>query len=200
MKLSLVLVGMIITLSVISIAGYSYLENVSAQPENKNHDENSTIISKNNNKNNFGGAIVSPSSETASTTGNKYKEISLRYNNHIPKVDNAITKILENANPKAIAKLYGAELGDDSLVVYVYLDKIEDKPSNIDVLAQDGNIIVSKLNLNQIKSLANLESVKRITLPEYARFYVIDESEVYNFHLLINCNLRDLTEQELQLQ
>jgi len=180
MKLSLVLVGMVITLLVV-IVGFSFSENVFAQSENKNLNENSNVNPKNNDKNNFDGATVNPSSETASTIGNKYKEISLRYSTHIPKVDNAITRILENANPKAIAKLYGAQLEDDSLFVYVYLDKIEGKPSNIEVLAQDENIIVSKLNLNQIKSLTNFDSVKKITLPDYAKFYVIDESEGVQF-------------------
>ena len=101
------------------------------------------------------------------------------------KIHPAITQILNHANPKSMAKIFDASIDGDQLYVYVHLDdkKIQNKPLDIEILAQDKNIIVSKLSLNQIKSLANSEYVKRITLPVKAVTFDHGESEGISFSM-----------------
>ena len=123
----------------------------------------------------FDDATISQSSDTSTTIGNKNKDkasfIKRPFAGENPKIHSAITHILEHANPKAIAKKYGASLENDQLFVYVHLAENQKKPSDIEILAKDKDILKTKLNLNQIKSLANLDSIEKITLPEYAVFY-----------------------------
>ncbi len=127
---------------------------------------------KNGENRNFDEAILSQSSDTSTIANqnNKTSFIGRLAPSEFTKIHPAITQILEHANPKAMAKIYGASIENDRLFVYVHLadNQIQNKPSNIEILAQDKNIIVSKLSLNQIKSLADLDSVARITLPDYA--------------------------------
>jgi hypothetical protein len=84
-----------------------------------------------------------------------------------------------------MAKIYGASIENDHLYVYVHLadKKTQNIPSDFEILAQDKNIIVSKLSLNQIKSLADLASVEKITLPDYAVFDTHEVSEGVSFSI-----------------
>lgn len=182
MKLSLVfLASVILALSAVFIASYSFLDPVLAQPEDKNPSENSNSHFQNDEV--FAGAAVSLSSDTASTIGNKDKELIGRQNAKNPKIHPAITQILENANPEAMAQILGAELDGNQLTTYVYLSDLGNLPPGIEILAQDKNIIESKLDIQQIQTLAKSPSVEKITLPDYARFSVIDESEGVTFSL-----------------
>ncbi len=178
----------------------SNFNEVFAQSEgkNKNFEDAKTIHSSETNTNlksannnsqvkNFDDVIISQSNDTSITPDNKNKgktflpgRLSTSEN---PKIHSAITHILENANPKAIAKIYGASIDKDHLFVYVYLAENQNIPSDIEILAKDKNIIKSKLNLSQIKSLANLDSVEKITLPVYAVFYDHITSEGVEFSM-----------------
>jgi len=137
---------------------------------------------------NFDEATLSQSSDT-STLANKNKGkpslIGRSPTSEFAKIHPAITQILEHANPKALAKIYGASLENDQLVVYVHLsdNQVQNKPSDIEILAQDKNIIVSKLSFSQIQSLADLDYVERITLPDYAVFDAHDVSEGVSFSM-----------------
>jgi len=146
-----------------------------------------TSITLNTKENNsmakiFGESILSPSSDTSTITKqNKEKKsyIGRPLGGESTKIHPAITKIFEHADPRALAKIYGATLDKDKLFVYVHFSdsKLKNKPTDIEILAQDKNIIVSKLSLSQIHSLADLDSVKRITLPDYAVFETHESSE-----------------------
>ena len=108
-----------------------------SEEKNKNFDQAITTHSsktltgektkKDNSKNkNFDEAILSHSSDTSTTIGNKNKEKTPfigRLGIDHPKIHPAITQILENANPKALAKIYGASIENDHLYVYVHLEK-----------------------------------------------------------------------------
>jgi hypothetical protein len=112
---------------------------------------------------------------------NKPTSTKKAYTNENAKIESAVIHILENANPKAIAKQHGATFENDKLTVYVHLVENQNKPKDVEVLAQDKNIVKSKLNLDQIKSLAKLDSIKMITLPEFAVFYDQQTSEGVEF-------------------
>jgi hypothetical protein len=168
-----------------------------SEGKNKNFEDAKTIHSSetstnlnstdnNSQKKNFDEPIFSQSSDISTTVGNKSKDKTFfpeRFStSENPKIQFAITHILENANPKAMAKIYGASLDNDLLFVYVHLaEKIQNKSLEIEILAKDKNIIVSKLNLSQIQSLADLDSVEKVTLPDYAVFYDHGESEGVSF-------------------
>jgi len=177
-----------------------------SEEKNKNFDKALTTHSsetlskektkKDNSKNkNFDKAILSDSSDTSTTTGNKNKDKTSFIGRHTidhPKIHPAITQILEHANPKAMAAIYGVNIENDRIFVYVHLEdnQIQNRPSNIEILAQDKNIIVSKLSLNQIKSLADLDSVERITLPDYAVVDTHIVSEGVSFSLADKLHLQ----------
>jgi len=57
------------------------------------------------------------------------------------------------------------------------------KLPDIEILAQDKNILVSKLSISQIKYLADLDSIERITLPDIAVFDAHDVSEGVSFSM-----------------
>jgi len=138
---------------------------------------------------NFDEAILSHSSDTSSLA-KQNKDYKTSFIGRPPasestKIHPAITQILQHANPKAMAKIYGASIDNDHLYVYVHLadNQIQNKLPDIEILAQDKNIIVSKLSLSQIKSLADLDSIERITLPDLAVFYAHDVSEGVSFSM-----------------
>jgi len=152
-----------------------------AAPKEKSKDDND----KNRN---FDEAILTHSSDTSSIV--KQNKDKTSFIGRLPtseyiKIHPAITQILEHANPKAMAKIYGASIDNDHLYVYVHLadNQIQNKPSDIEILAQDKNIIVSKLSFSQIKSLADLDSIERITLPDLAVFDAHDVSEGVSFSM-----------------
>jgi len=168
-----------------------------SEEKNKNFDEAITTHSSDtairdkskddNGKNkNFAEAFLSQSSDTSTNIGSKNKDKTSfigRISTDYPKIHPAITKILEHTNPKAMAKIYGTSIENDRLYVYVHLadKKIQKFPSDIEILAKDKNIIASKLSLRQIKSLATLDSIQRITLPDFAVFNAHDVSEGVEF-------------------
>jgi len=137
---------------------------------------------------NFDEAIQSQSSDT-STMGNKNKDktsfIGRLSSGESSKIHPAISHILKHSNPQDMAKIFDASIENDHLYVYVHLTdkKIQNKSLDIEILAQDKNIIVSKLSLSKIQSLATLDYVERITLPEHAVFYGHAESEGVSFSM-----------------
>jgi len=174
----------------------SNFNQVFAQSEDKNNNFEDIIITQssktttnekikdNDGENrNFQEAILSQSSDTSTTLENKEKISFWRFTNESPKIHPAIIHILKQTNPQAMAKTFGASIDNDKIVVYVHLadKKIQNKSLNIEILGQDENIIVSKLTLSQIRSLANMDSVKRITLPEPVVFYDHGQSEGVSF-------------------
>ena len=56
-----------------------------------------------------------------------------------PKIHPAVTKILEHANPQAMAQILGASIENDQLFVNIQLKdkKIKNLPSDIEILGQD---------------------------------------------------------------
>jgi len=142
---------------------------------------------KNGENRNFDEATISQSSDTSTIANqnNKTSFIGRLAPGEFTKIHPAITQILEHANPKGMAKIYGASIENDTLYVYVHLadKKIQNKLLDIEILAQDKNIIVSKLSLSKIRSLATLDYVERITLPDHAVFYDDFESEGVSFSM-----------------
>jgi len=137
---------------------------------------------------NFDEATLTQSSDTSTLANQDKGNVSFFGRSHpseYTKIHPAITQILEHANPKAMAKIFGASIDNDHLFVYVHLadNQFQNKPLDIEILAQDKNIIASKLSFNQIKSLANLDSVQRITLPDFAVFDTHDVSEGVSFSM-----------------
>jgi uncharacterized protein (UPF0333 family) len=201
--------AIIVTLSITTFYVSDSIQNsffeVHAQSEQNNHHENP----------------LSPDLNSTNTIAKKnfsneysMKRPDINANN---KIHPAIPKILGHANPNAMASLFDTTIENNSLFVYVYFedDKFKNLPKDIDILAQDQNVIATKLSLSQIQSISNLDSVRKVTLPEFAEFYTHDISEgveslsrnlqnfthmilakVWNFLLQIICILQGLTEQE----
>ena len=95
-----------------------------SEDKNKNFDDAKTTYSsdtttkENNGENkNFDEAILSQSSDTSTIANqnNKTSYIGRLSPSEFPKIHPAIIQILENANPKAMAKIYGASIENDHL-------------------------------------------------------------------------------------
>lgn len=105
-------------------------------------------------------------------------------NSHESKIHPKIMKIFNDKTPKVKAKLLGSTLrdsilGNDVLDVYVYMkpEHGKEKPKNVDILARDKNVILTRLSLEEIQLLSSQDSIERITLPERAVFHEHDISE-----------------------
>jgi hypothetical protein len=167
-----VLIG---TITVILSSSFLITENlqqinreVFAQSDNANKD--------------FKNAKEIHSSQTG--TKNMNTQPIVKFDNKDSKIHPQISKILQHANPNAMAKILGSQMDGDKLYVYVHLnDKIPNKALDIEISGQYKNIIVSKLNLQQIQTLAKNDSVKKITLPDIAVPYPHGVSEGVSFSL-----------------
>jgi hypothetical protein len=131
----------------------------------------------------FKNAKETHSSQTGTKNMNE-NPVIVKFDNKDSKIHPQISKILQHANPNAIAKILGSQMDGDKLYVYVHLnDKIPNKALDIEISGQYKNIIVSKLNLQQIQTLAENDSVKKITLPDIAVPYPHGVSEGVSFSL-----------------
>jgi len=92
---------------------------------------------------------------------------NVKGNDYSPKIHPHIVKIMNDSQPESRALSYGASYQNDELDVYVYLkpEFIKNPPKNFNVIAQDENIVYTRLSLAQIQSISDLESVDRISLP-----------------------------------
>jgi subtilisin family serine protease len=166
------------------------LTQVFAQSENKKF-ENATITQssetnsftklKNNQSQESQKTKSSLSNGTTNDSANKDAETPKGKSSQHTKIHPSVTAILENANPNVKAKLYGAEMEDDQLFVYLHLKEKSGKPLGLEIFSQYKNTIFTKLNYGEMQSLANSEAVKKITLPDYAEFYGHAKSEGIEF-------------------
>jgi subtilisin family serine protease len=165
------------TIAVMLSSSFIIMENL--QPLGKE-----VFAQSDNSNKGFDNAKETHSSDTSIKNQNKNPAI-LRLDNEDSKVHPQISKILQHANPNAMAKILGSPMDGDKLYVYVYLDdkKIQNKALDIEISGQYENIIVSKLNLQQIQTLAKNDSVKKITLPDIAVPYPHGVSEGVSFSL-----------------
>lgn len=88
------------------------------------------------------------------------------------KVDPLIAKWQSSSNPEEFAQKNNLSFSDDKIVVYVYLDSeesISKLPPHIEIRTSNENIVVVKVNSNQINELAQMDVVERITPPIYPR-------------------------------
>jgi subtilisin family serine protease len=193
MKSLFVLFGLIAIMSGLYLTSSENFESlqltqVFAQSENKKFENATTIQSSatgtdikskenksqnpsNNSQSN--GPPIEPGSEDKETFRGK----SFQH----PKIHPAVSTILENANPKAMAKLLGAEMDDDQLFVYVHLKEKPGKSLDLEIISEYKNTIFTKLNYGKIQSLVKSEAVEKITLPDYAVFYGHAKSEGIEF-------------------
>jgi len=98
---------------------------------------------------------------------NSREEDQAKYDPFSAKIERKVLDVMTSTNPDLIAKKIGASYQAGRIIVYVYLDESygPSPPPGIDVSARADNILVSKLTLQEINQLSQLDSVKRITLP-----------------------------------
>ncbi|MGD2107643.1 MAG: hypothetical protein PVH93_08580, partial [Nitrosopumilaceae archaeon] len=116
---------------------------VFAQSENKKFEEATTAQSsdtstyaKSNNNKSQADLIGSQSNGTATEKGKIDNEAPYGKSLQHPKIHPAVTNILDNANPMAMAKIYGAQMDDDQLFVYVHLKDKNHAPTDIETFSQ----------------------------------------------------------------
>ena len=98
---------------------------------------------------------------------NSREEDQAKYDPFSAKIERKVLDVMTSTNPDLIAKKIGASYQAGRITVYVYLDESygPSPPPGIDVSARADNILVSKLTLQEINQLSQLDSVNRITLP-----------------------------------
>jgi subtilisin family serine protease len=141
-----------------------------ADNTNQNFENNIIVLSSDTNPSDTNPSDTNPSDTNPRKNNNKNNPILIRTDTTETKIHYKVSKILQNANPKAMAKLMNTPMYEDKLLVYVHLDdtKIQHKALDIEIVSQNKNIILSKLSWHQIKLLVNDDSIKKITLPERA--------------------------------
>jgi len=130
-------------------------------------------------------SIMSPLASNEESVGENTRSSVNMDQNYSKKIHPQIMKIMNNANPNAIARTLGTAVEDDKIPVYIYLnsDYVSNPPQGIDILAQDENVIVAKLSLTEMETISDLESVERITLPPkmVSRGHAVSEGVAFSF-------------------
>jgi len=105
--------------------------------------------------------------------------------NYSSKIHPQIIKIMDNSQPEFRARSLGTSFQNNELHVYVYLkpEFAKNPPSELNILAQDDNIVSTRLSFNEIQSLSDLESVEGIGLPikPIPRGHIVSEGVAFSF-------------------
>ncbi|MDH3384829.1 MAG: S8 family serine peptidase, partial [Nitrosopumilus sp.] len=112
------------------------------------------------------------------------EEIKTKYEDISPKISHRILDLINSDNPIDTSQKIGVSFENNQMILYVYVnspENLQDIPSDIEILSSSDNIIVVRVNDQQITQLSQLDFVQRIDVPVSGKLLAHAKSEGVSF-------------------